>query len=334
MIAMLFQFAVSVAPQIPGAPSAACEVPTQGIEVPTLFDGDRIFAKWRLVNGEELHLYTDTGGGMISLYPQALQRLQAVTGIDYAPRRQSGDGRRLARIPFRDAPATFPPIPTRDSVASLLLVEEEPPPTERSDGPRWDGRLGAYWFFNRVWTFDYPHQRLLYHGRESPGNIAPECWVELGFQRDSTGRTINLFPRIAAEIAGETLQFLVDTGARTELTHPARDLIRDSSPAQRAASFIGEEVFDRWRTLHPDWTLIERAEAGTDSSGMIQVPEVRIGRQTLGPVWFTRRPRSAFPDFMSAYTDRPVVGALGGSAWRYGALVLDYPRSRAAFIRY
>lgn len=312
--------------------NAECRVPTSGTAVPAQFDGNRVFVNWRLPNNEELHLYTDTGGGMIALYAHALERIERNTGISYAPRVTAGGGRRAARIPFRDGDAQFPPIPIRDSSASMFLVEEAAPPDERPGGPRWDGLLGAFWFFDKVWTINYVEQEFRYHGSDAPGGLAETCWVELGFQRDSTGRKRNLFPRVAAEVAGETVQFLLDTGARTEITEIAARIIQDGEPRQRATSFIGEEMFDRWRTQHPDWLVVEAAEVGSGASPMIRVPLLRVGDHRVGPVWFTRRPRSSFPEFMSAYTDLPVVGALGGSLWKHGVLVLDYPRSRAAFL--
>jgi hypothetical protein len=65
---------------------------------------------------------------------------------------------------------------------------------------------------------------------------------------------------------------------------------------------------------------------------MIRVPTIEIGSQKIGPVWFTERPNRSFHDFMSQYMDQPIDGALGGSAWRYGTLIIDYPRARAAVI--
>lgn len=65
---------------------------------------------------------------------------------------------------------------------------------------------------------------------------------------------------------------------------------------------------------------------------MIRVAEIRVGSQNIGPVWFTVRPDQSFHDFMSQYMDEPVEGALGGSAWKYATLILDYPRARAAVL--
>jgi hypothetical protein len=66
---------------------------------------------------------------------------------------------------------------------------------------------------------------------------------------------------------------------------------------------------------------------------MIEVPEVRIAGQSVGPVWFTQRPDAAFHDFMAQWMDRPVDGALGGSAFRFFRMTVDYPRARASFVR-
>ena len=142
----------------------------------------------------------------------------------------------------------------------------------------------------------------------------------------------NIFPRIAGKIDGETIQFLLDTGARTEVTANAWPRVEPQAPRHRATSFIGSTRFEQWRRRHPDWLVVPRAEVGADRSAMIRVPSIEIGGQTIGPVWFTERPTRSFPDFMSQYTDRPVEGALGGSAWRYTTLIVDYPRARAAIL--
>jgi hypothetical protein len=62
---------------------------------------------------------------------------------------------------------------------------------------------------------------------------------------------------------------------------------------------------------------------------MIEVPRVTVAGFTVGPVWFARRPDSNFAEWMSSMTDKPIVGAFGGSGLQYFRLVLDYPRSTA-----
>lgn len=330
MLVLLLQLAATV-PTVLHAQASACSVPREGVDVPARFDSGRVFVLWLLRGKQEVSFYTDTGGGMISLFPHTIDRLRMSSGFDYSPAAEEKNGARLAKVPRAHGDPRFPPIPTRDSTANFFLVQGAGV-VERAGGPRWDGLLGAFWFFNKSWTIDYARGRLLYHDRDVPGDLPADCWVPIGFQQDPTGRKTNIFPRIAADIDGETLQFLLDTGARTELTDAAFQAIGDDWHRQRATSFISQEVFDRWRRAHPDWRFVEGAEMGADASPMIEVPTVKIGNRRLGPVWFTHRPDSSFAQFMSGYTDLPVVGALGGTAWKYGVLVLDYPRSRAAFL--
>ena len=67
-------------------------------------------------------------------------------------------------------------------------------------------------------------------------------------------------------------------------------------------------------------------------SAIMRVPTIDVGGRQIGPVWFTERPDRNFHDFMSRYMDQPIEGALGGSAWRYVTLVLDYPGAKAALL--
>jgi hypothetical protein len=195
-----------------------------------------------------------------------------------------------------------------------------------------NGLLGSQWFADRVWVLDYLGQRLLFNDAMPTGPTAPECWVPLGFQVDPpTGQRTTHYPRIAARIDGEEIQFLLDTGARTTLTDTAWQVIGHDEPRQRATSFIMKSRFDEWHRHHPDWVVVLRAELG-ESLPMIRVPLIQVGGQTIGPVWFTERPDRNFREFMSRLMDHPIEGALGGSAWKYVTLILDYPRARAAVL--
>ena len=64
---------------------------------------------------------------------------------------------------------------------------------------------------------------------------------------------------------------------------------------------------------------------------MIEVPSISIGGHAVGPVWFTVRPDRNFHQFMSRWMDRRIEGAVGGSAFRYFRITLDYPNAVAEF---
>lgn len=64
---------------------------------------------------------------------------------------------------------------------------------------------------------------------------------------------------------------------------------------------------------------------------MIRVPSVTVAGHTVGPVWFAQRPDSNFRKMMPELMDKPIEGALGGSALQYFRVVIDYPGAAAYF---
>lgn len=311
--------------------TSSCSASAGGREIPAIFVGNRIFVRWHTQTAGDLFLYTDTGGGMVSLYPEAVQRLRApVDTIRW--RRGSESGMRLVvKVPRTLGDSILPlPLDSNPGFARFLVQYEEEPPTDVR-GTRWDGRLGSLWFANGVWILDYLNRRLYFNDSVTTGPRPSQCWVPLAFQTDSLGSRTNSFPRVTGRIEGEAIEFLLDTGARTQLTEDASAVVEPSEPRVRATSFIVQERFERWHKRHPDWLLVPNAEDGTGLP-MIRVPIVEIGNRRIGPVWFTERPNANFRTFMSQYMDRPVEGALGGSAWRDQMLVLDYPRARMALL--
>lgn len=308
-----------------GAPSP---IPEDAVELPAVFYGDRIFVTPRTPEGETLHLYTDTGGGLF-LQELAVERL----GLPVREVTRDGNTVRLAPLPELAPDTWIPPVPGEDDpsfpgVDGLLYVI----PAGQTVSGVGDGMLGQAWFGDRVWTFDYPGKRLFHH----PASGAPQDpvhTVPLGFKTDGDGRRVTHFPSLEATIDRETLPFLLDTGAMVHLSEAARAALDDGEPATRATSFITESVFERWRRRHSDWPVIEDADRIVSGEPMIRVPEVTIAGHTVGPVWFTRRPDRNFHQFMAQMMDREVEGALGGSFFRHFVLTVDYPGARATFRR-
>lgn len=322
-------------------PAAVCSAPIGGRPVPADFVGDRVFVRWAAPGYQSLRLYTDTGGGLLSLMPKAVQRLSLpVDTLTWTNGADHGNYM-MARIPSALNEALVPPVPSavsigfrtksKDSTTVLLAVESDGSPPEDESGYGWDGRLGSDWFANRVWTIDYPNKRIYFDGTKPVAPTDPSCWVPLGFQTDSAGHRTNSFPRITARIDGEDIQFLVDTGARIELTDSAWQIVGSNEPRHRATSFITTQRFEQWHKKHPEWLVVPNAEK-TVGAAMMRVPTIEVGGHEIGPVWFTERPDRNFHDFMSKYMDLPIEGALGGSAWRYLTLVLDYPGAKAALL--
>jgi hypothetical protein len=332
---------VALLRMLSATPDAVCSAPIGGRPVPADFVGNRIFVRWAAPGFQSLRLYSDTGGGLLSLFPEAVRRLSLpVDTLNWTHGAEHGTQLRV-RIPSALNEALVPPVPSahsiglrvppRDSTTVLLLVEYDGSPPDDESGYDWDGRLGSAWFANRVWTIDYPNRRMYFDGAKSRVHADPSCWVPIGFQTDSMGRRTNDFPRIAARIDGEEIQFLLDTGAQTELTDSAWRRLGSNEPRHRATSFITSQRFEQWHRKHPEWLIVPNAEKPSGAA-MMRVPTIEVGGRQIGPVWFTERPDRNFRDFMSQYMDKPIEGALGGSAWRYVMLVLDYPGAKAALL--
>jgi hypothetical protein len=239
------------------------------------------------------------------------------------------DSVQVVRLPALAASATIPLPATAPPIGDRFLVI----PQLRFGR---DGFLGRTWFAGRVWVLDYAARSLSIMPGGSGASVrgSTEHRVPLGFQTDTAGWHTTHFPRIRVEVDGDSLDLLFDTGATVFLTDSAMAQLNDGGPAERGTSFISRGVFERWRSRHPDWRVVEAAEqTGKATVPMIEVPRVAVGGFTVGPVWFTMRPDPAFHDYMSRWTDRRVEGALGGSALKYFRVTLDYASAVAVFER-
>ncbi len=279
-------------------------------------------------DGDTLTFYLDTGGGSDMLFASAAERL----GLQTDSARVGGQDMVFSDWPQWRADASIPPASDSagPSAGRLLVVPFGGQLAALMDSTD-AGFLGGKWFAGRTWTLDYSAGELWLR---APGDLPPhqpEHEVTLGFQVDSAGRRTTHFARINAVIDGDSLDFLFDAGATTILTDSALQVLADGRPARRAASFLSAAVFDSLRARHPDWRTVKHGSSfGMD---FLEVPAVEIAGWRVGPVWFERRPIGAFERYMSSMMDRPVVGALGGEAFRFFRITIDYPNAIAVFER-
>lgn len=291
-------------------------------ELPTRYAAGRFRVAPVTGAGDTLVLYTDTGGGASMLFPDAVERL----GLETRRLEFRGDSARLARFPAWRPGAAVPDPALLPPAGPWLLVRKPHP------GMNGDGFLGRTWFAGRVWLFDYPDGSLGRVLGYDASSVPDEHRVRLGFQADSTGRRTTHFPRVRIAVDGDSLDMLLDTGATVTLSRSARRELGADEPADRATSFIVRSVYERWRERHPGWRVLEGADRRFEEP-MIRVPRVSVAGHSVGPVWFTVRPDRNFREKMSKWMDRPVDGALGGSALRHFRVLVDYPSASAVFMR-
>jgi|SRR5450631_2461598 len=291
------------------------------LEIPSRFTANQVYVRLQTLDGKPLELYTDSGGGSLILGKVAAERLQ------------------LALVPIQEADVLAElGASARETEAPLLRPEVPRLPTRAFviDSPRQmpafpeqaDGVVGAAWFADGIWTWDYPMRHLY---KENPGWRAAldARKTDLGFQIDSHGKRTTNFARISISVAGEQLQMLLDTGAETYLSPEAKAYVQDRDPAFRASSMMRASIFDAWRKSHPEWRFVDNAEVSTGAP-MILVPEVRVAGLRARSVWFTRRPDKNYTDFMSSMMDQAVDGSVGGNCFSQFVLTVDYPRATAA----
>lgn len=313
--------------------SLAGEPPASRTQVPAKFVSDRLVVTPTTASGQVLALMTDSGGGMDRISAAAVARLRLPTEpLDMPDLEQElGDAAkdtRMARLPPFAAGKGIPALQFLDGLALVFPPAME----ERHALPgmkHYDGFLGSRWFADRVWTWDYPGQRFF----REPADYRAETGVvptPLGFRTDASGERVFSMPRMAITVDGRELPVLLDTGASTVLTPAALAALGDGGPAERATSMITDDVFQAWRRAHPEWRVIEGAQAGSGSD-MIEVPEVVIAGFAVGPVWFTHRPNANFHDMMSSMMDARVEGAVGGNVFRHFVMTVDYPGAVAYF---
>src|SRR6266481_823375 len=294
-------------------------VKTHPVIIPTQVVENRFYAHPVTKDGIELIFYTDSAGGVF-MFRSVVDRLHLPTA------KRKIEGEELEEVGFPDfQPGKGLPPPLGQD--NKLFVRLENKDLIDHFGQGVSGMLGQNWFADRVWTWDYPGRKLLWRAEGDLPNVSPEHRIQLGFPAYQGKRGAN-FPRIQATIDDEVIDFIFDTGATTVLTDSAMKIIYDGHAAHRAASFINQSILDRWHTKHPDWKMVENAD-GVFGSTMIEVPIVTVAGYRVGPVWFTARPDRQFDEWMSQWMDKKIHGALGGSAFQYFRITVDYPNAMA-----
>jgi hypothetical protein len=307
-------------------PGTAARAPAQVL--PATYEAGHIYATPETVDGQRLRLLVDTGGGgaagMYWISAAAVKRLGLKTStclLDKQP------------VPVASLPDYRPgrglPPPAAGPCGNVLMVAPKAPGGA-------DGQLGgSYLSAGRAWTFDYPAERLVAEGPAwRPGALARA--TPLGFQRDDDGQLTDGFARITLRVDGQPLDMLLDTGATA---HPSAAGEKASgTPTVNGfgvASYVTTSVLNRWHKAHPDWRVVDKGDdlAGAKyAARLIEVPKVEIAGWSVGPVWFTERPDTAFHDFMSSLMDKRVEGAVGGNVFRHFVMTVDYPRATAYFL--
>ncbi len=298
--------------------------PTPGhpIALPSQFVSNRFFVTPEADSGLKLRFYTDSAGGLFLSAAATKSLNPQLTAKELA------NGRQVKFPTFK--PGKSIPIPLgvlfKGYISVFALSKADVGGTDIADV---DGLLGQQWFSGRTWTFDYPKKKLWWR---APGDLPkhdPIHEQKLFFKTNPKGGHTTDFARIEIGIDGELVSFTLDTGAVDALPADALKFVGDNGPSVRATSFLGQGMFDKLHVKHPDWRVYSHPTS--TGSKLLEVPKVTIGGYEVGPVWFSIQPDQAFHEYMAQWTDKPTEGSIGGSAFRYFKMTVDWPGAVAVF---
>jgi hypothetical protein len=322
--AFVVAMALQADAQCSGAPQAGAR------RLSAVFDAGRVLLAPVSPRGDTTFFILDSGGGFNAIEAARVAALRLPTLLEGT----AADTQRIVAVSaFGDSLAI--PVPNagypRHGFLAVVADLQMNDPHMYQRQPR--GFLGGGWWADRTWRIDYlRHELWIFPGQVLPadnGRALPPHDVPLHFRTTGGGRRPTNFARFTAGIGGDSLSLLLDTGATTLFTDSANAVVGDGGPRGRAGSSVSSDIFARWHTRHPEWRVIARGEYGRND--MIEVPSMSIGGFTIGPVWWERRDSTAFHKLMDPLLDRPIQGSLGGAAFQYLSVTIDYPRAMACF---
>jgi hypothetical protein len=290
--------------------------------LPAQFEHDRIHLSVTGPDGQPLWIYVDSGGGYNAITQTVRNRL----GLAIDEEIEGDDGPlQVVKFPALFAGARIPaPLPDKWLGGRLLVVPDAQLGMDSAF-------LGNRWFAGHIWQIDYPnHSMSLLVAPPAPKNVHR---IPMAFRIGADGiRDLN-FPRITISVDGAPMEVLFDTGATASLTSTSAPVFNVEDGAKVGTSYVVRSTFEKWRKRHPDWRVVDKADAGRGTFPMIEVPSIRVANMSVGPVWFTERSDEDFHNTMSEVLGVPADGALGGSGLKYFRIILDYPAAKAYFSR-
>jgi hypothetical protein len=294
-------------------------------KVPSEFKHNKVFVTPTTHSGVKLYLHTDTGGGGNVLAKNKNTELI----VDESLIQSTGpDGRTFKTIPIPSWQKNnnFPLVKSIKNNKFILLEKEH-----------WafsgiDGQLGNTWFAGNIWKFDYINDELSTLTRKEAikyKELPSTKTAHLSFKTDNNGERVNNFPRMFITVDQTKLPVLLDTGATTFIN------VEDQTEAKPmiskvGTSFITESIYRQWQSKHSNWQTRFEEYKGMRFE-MIEVPSIEIAGFKTGPVWFTMKPDANFHQYMSSMMADHVEGAIGGSAFQYFSMVINYPNAEVSF---
>lgn len=300
------------------------ETKEHGTRLPASLIEGRFFLKIPTVKGDSILGFCDTGGGYTAIYASTVSKLQLNSKIQLLVIDKDSTKYILAKDIYQHTSIPYPEIQAYFKKYLDQPFYQAPDDNNEtrffSKFVNYEAFLGQFFFINHAWTFDYLNGTMFINTPISKD--ATNLNIQnIGFKKDLMGNKRFGHPSMKLEIDGKVIDFLFDTGATFLLSDSGKTKLGIETKVT-AGSFIAKSIFNEWRQQHPDWKVIEKGEF--NGADMIQVPIVKVGNLSAGPVWFSKRPDEAWSKGMIGSMDKIVKGAIGGSFLKYFKVTIDY----------
>jgi predicted aspartyl protease len=288
---------------------------------PVILESGHFYAVPETTGGQRLKLLVDTGGGYY-IDTATAKRLRL-------PLHQESVGGTAMTMTYWPRFMTGRGVPLNPSIGNAVFV------VETGANPQGiDGIIGGPAFVDHAWTFNYANHSLT---RLAKGWQAdPKAHrIALGFAHDEEGHLHQPYPRMTIRVNDAPVDMLLDTGATAHATLAGKQASGLATTAGTGVtSYITTSLFERWHRAHPEWRVIDNGDdllSPRFVARLIEVPNVDVAGWTVGPIWFTERPDSAFHNEMSSYMDKQIEGSVGGNVFIHFVITIDYVGEAAYF---
>ena len=270
----------------------------QSVTVPLHVEFNRPFIdlEFKKADGSRrtARFWVDTGGGGFIICEPLARDLDLKFGPEGVE-----DGKRFASTTPPKVTLGGMPLDLEGARAAIAIGEKT-----IDAGVTAEGLMPGHVLKRYQVVFDYPGKQFTLANH---GSLKPR-----GTRIDSPIQQRNGFPRIEAQIGGQTYGFLLDTGA--------------------SFTMISQAVLNDWAGKHPDWHRTVGAVGAANmgiggmetSATMMRIPDVTLADFHLSAITAVSRPVGTFEKWMSQMMTGPIVGAIGGNVLKAFRVQIDY----------
>jgi predicted aspartyl protease len=278
--------------------SAPMKGTKESVTVPLIIEFNRPFVDLEFTKPDgsirKARFWVDTGGGGFLLCESLANDLNLKLGTTF-----DADGGKMASVP--PPPASLDGMPLNlEGARSFVSIGTK----TMMPGVNAEGLFPGHILQRYHVIFDYPGRKFTL---AKPNTLKPR-----GIRINSPVNQQSGFPRIEAQIGGETYGFLLDTGA--------------------SFTMISQELLEQWAGKNSTWQKTTGAYGNANmglgqmeaKALMLRIPEVQLANFQVQGIAVISRPKGTFENYMSKMMAAPIMGAIGGNLLSALRIEIDY----------